>query len=274
MSILLAEARKLPAFVRRDFLVALSYRMSFVSDLVSLAGQILIFYFLGRLVDSSDLPTYGGTEVTYLEFAAVGIAVAVFMQFGLQHVARAVRSEQLMGTLDSLLTTPTTWSTIQIGSAAFELLYIPLRLSLFLFAATIAFGFGFESSGILPAVVLLTMFIPFIWGLGVVAAAIVLTFRRGGGLVGLGAMLLALASGLYFPVDLLPGWLVSFAEVNPVAVVTDGMREALVGGAGWTAITREAAVLAPLSLLSLAVGGACFRLALRRERRLGTLGLY
>lgn len=274
MSILLAEARKLPAFVRRDFLVALSYRMSFVSDLVSLAGQILIFYFLGRLVDPADLPTYGGTQVTYLEFAAVGIAVAVFMQFGLQHVAQAVRSEQLMGTLDSLLTTPTAWSTIQIGSVAFELLYIPLRLSIFLLGATLAFGFHFEPSGILPTFALLTMFIPFIWGLGVVAAAVVLTFRRGGGLVGLGVTLLALVSGLYFPVDLLPPWLASLGRGNPVAVVTDGMREALIGGVGWGAIGADALVLAPLSLVSLAVGALCFRLALRRERRLGTLGLY
>jgi uncharacterized membrane protein (UPF0182 family) len=52
------------------------------------------------------------------------------------------------------------------------------------------------------------------------------------------------------------------------------MREALLGGAGWTDVAPSLLVLAPMSAFSLIVGMAIFRLAVRRERRLGTLGLY
>lgn len=274
VELVLTEARKLPAFVRRDFLVALSYRMSFFSDFVALAGQVLVFYFIGRLIDPQELPRYGGTQVTYLEFATIGIGVAVFMEFGLQHVSRAIRSEQLMGTLDSLLMTPSAWTTIQIGSVVFQLLYIPLRMGIFLGAMAVAFGLGFQSSGVGPAIVLLLGFIPFVWGLGVIAAAMVLTFRRGSGLVGLGSVSLALVSGLYFPTTVLPSWLADAAAGNPVAIATNGIREALVVGGDWSAIAGDVALLVPLSLTSLLVGGFCFRAALRRERRLGTLGQY
>ena len=55
------------------------------------------------MVDQSVLPTYGGSEVSYLEFAAVGIALGVFIAFALDRVATAIRGEQLMGTLESVL---------------------------------------------------------------------------------------------------------------------------------------------------------------------------
>lgn len=268
------ELRKLLAFARRDFRVALSYRMAFVSDLIGLAGQVVVFYFIGLLVDPSELPTYGGTQVTYLEFAAVGIGIAVLMQFGLQYVSQAIRGEQLMGTLDSLLMTPTAWSTLQVGSVAFELVFLPIRITVFLGAIAVAFGLGFQASGILPTIVLLLAFIPFLWGLGIVSAALVLTFRRGGGMVALGTLALALVSGLYFPTDVLPQGLQQIADHNPVAVATNGIRSALVGGADWASTTSDLALLVPFAVASLLLGALCFRLALRRELRLGTLGQY
>jgi ABC-2 type transport system permease protein len=268
------ELRKLPAFVRRDFLVAWSYRMSFVSDLVGLVGQVIVFYFIGQLVDSSRLPTFGGTSVTYLEFAAVGIALGVFIQFGLDRVSAAMRGEQLMGTLESVLMTPTAPSTIQLGSVAFDLIYIPLRTAAFLGAVTLAFGLHFQAGGIAPALLLLLAFIPFVWGLGVLTAALLLTFRRGGSLVGLGAVVVGLLSGVYFPLSLLPGWLHGIANANPVAQAINGMRESLLGGATLADLASNFALVVPFSAASLLIGLGVFRLAVRREQKRGTLGLY
>lgn len=268
------EWAKLGAFVRRDFLVAWSYRMSFVSDLLSLVSMTVVFYFVGRLVDETKLPTYGGTSVTYIEFAVVGIALGLFMQLGLDRVARAVRNEQLMGTLESLLLTPTSSSTIQAGSVAFDLIYVPIRTAVFVLAIALAFGLHLEPSGLLPAITILIAFVPFVWGLGVASAATILTFRRGGGLIATATLGLALLSGVYFPINLLPGWLVGLAEVNPVALAIEGMREALLGAGGWSEVLPTVGVLGVMALVSLALGQAAFRAALRRERRLGTLGLY
>jgi ABC-2 type transport system permease protein len=268
------EARKVPAFVRRDFLVAWSYRMSFVSDLVGLVGQALIFYFVSQLVDPAKLPTFQGTEVTYLEFAAVGMLLGGFIHFGMERVAAAVRNEQLMGTLESLLVTPTATHTVQLGSVAFLFVYIPIRIALLLGVLALAFGLDFHGSGALPTLALLLVFMPFVWGLGLTSAAAILTFKRGAGLVGMGALVLALFSGLYFPIELLPDWLTTVAELNPIALAIDGMREALLGGAGWSQVGPTVALLAPMSLAALGLGILAFRVALARERRLGSLGLY
>ena len=173
--------------------------MSFASDLIGLAGQALVFAFIGEMIDPDQLPTFQGKEVTYLEFAAIGIALGVFITFGLQRVSTAIRNEQLMGTLESLLVSPTRTATLQIGSVFFDLIYVPLQTALFL--AVFAFGFGLhlEPTGIFPATAVLLVFIPFVWGLGVLSAAATLTFRRGTNAIAIGTLLLALAFGLYFP---------------------------------------------------------------------------
>jgi ABC-2 type transport system permease protein len=274
VTVLLGELRKLPAFVRRDFLVAWSYRLSFVSEWASLLVQAVMFYFVGLLVDPSKLPTFGGSQATYMEFVAVGIALTGFMHVALGRVAAGIRGEQLQGTLESLMMTPTSSATIQVGTVVYDLIYIPLRTILFLVLVAVGFGLDFEPSGLLPASVVLLCFIPFVWGIGIATAGGILTFRRGAGFAAFGVTVLTLFSGAYFPLDLLPAWALDLARFNPIAVVVDGMREPLLGGTGWSDTARNVLILLPLSAASLAAGITAFRLALRRERQRGSLSLY
>ncbi|HWL32773.1 MAG TPA: ABC transporter permease [Gaiellaceae bacterium] len=268
------ELRKLAAFVRRDFLVAWSYRLSFVTGFLGLLGGALVFYFVGLMVDPASIPPVDGKPVSYLEFAVVGMALGGFLHLGLERVSAALRNEQLMGTLESLLSTPTAQVTVQIGSVLFDLIFIPVRMTILLTTLALAFGLGLQLDGVPQALVILIFFMPFVWGLGILAAAITLTFRHGAGVVGLAVAGLTLVSGLYFPVGLLPGWLTAAAEANPLAIAAESLRDALLGGADWSAIGPDILILTPLSLLSFLLGTAAFRVALRRERRLGTLGAY
>lgn len=270
----LTEAGKIGAFVRRDVLIAWSYRLAFVTDVMSMAAQAFVFSIVGQLVDPAQLPSYDGSQTTYMEFVAIGLVLNLVITLLLDRVANAIRQEQMIGTLESLLTTPTRTATIQIGSAAFEFLWVPVRATLFLLAIALGFGLDLHTSGILPAAGVLLAFVPFVWGLGLVSAATMLTFRRGGGGAAAVAALLGLASGAFFPVELLPGWLSWTTVVNPIAIALDGIREGLLGGADWTQTWPAVLTLAPMSAAALAAGVLAFRLALKRERRLGTLGLY
>jgi ABC-2 type transport system permease protein len=127
---------------------------------------------------------------------------------------------------------------------------------------------------VVPATLVLLAFIPFVWGLGVLSAAAILTVRRGAGVAAVAGGLLALLSGAYFPLSLLPSWLQELAEWNPIAIALDAMRSSLIAGADWATTAGDLAVLVPMSLGSLLVGLAAFRLALRHERARGTLGVY
>jgi ABC-2 type transport system permease protein len=274
LSVLMGEAIKLPAFARRDMIVAWSYRFAFFSDALSLVLQAFLFYFVGLLVDDSKLPEYGGSQVSYMEFVAVGIALAAFVQIGLGRISAAMRQEQMIGTLEAILLTPTSPATIQLGSVVYDLLYVPLRTAIYLVAIAIGFGLHFNLDGLVPALIVLVAFVPFVWGLGLISAAGTITFRGGSAGVGFAVAIMTLASGAYFPLDLLPGWLSALAVLNPMAIAIEGMREPLLGTASWSQTVDAVLVLVPLALVSLLAGVFAFRQALRRERRLGTLGLY
>jgi ABC-2 type transport system permease protein len=272
--LLLEETAKLPAFARRDFLVAWSYRFAFFTDALALFLQALLFYFVGLLVDESKLPEFGGSRVSYMQFVVIGIALAAFVQIGLGRVSAAMRREQMIGTLESILVTPTSPSTIQLGSVVYDLIYVPVRTGIFLVLVAVGFGLDFNLAGLLPATLVVLFFIPFVWGLGLISAAGTLTFRGGSTGVGFGITLLTLGSGAYFPLELLPGWVETVAKVNPMAIAINGMREPLLGTVDWAESLEHLVVLTPMSAVSLALGVVAFRLGLQRERRRGTLGLY
>jgi ABC-2 type transport system permease protein len=267
------ELRKLLAFFRRDLLVAFSYRLALITDWVNLLIQVAVLGFVGLLIEPSALPTFGGQEVSYLEFVVVGIAISSFVQMGMRRVTSGVRSEQLMGTLESILVTPTDLITIQVGWVIYDVVYVPLRTVVFLLTVWLVTDVEFSAAGIVPAIFVLVCFIPFVWGLGVLSAAGTMTFRRGAG-IGIVATVLTLSSGAYFPLTVLPQWLQTVASWNPIALAVGSMRNMLLGTAGWAEAWRVAIVLVPAAILTLVVGVYAFRVALRRERRKGTVGLY
>jgi ABC-2 type transport system permease protein len=268
------ELAKVPAFFRRDLLVLWSYRTAFLSDWANLFVQVLIFYFVSRIVPSDALPRFDGRPVTYMEFVTVGIILTSFMQVSLSRLVGVVQTEQLMGTLDSLFVTPTAPITFMFGSVAYDLLYVPIRTAGFMFLASAFLGVDFHLAGLIPAVVILLAFVPFTWGLGVISAALVLTLKRGSGALGIGVTLLILGSGAYFPVEYLPGWVETITQANPVTIAMEATRHALLGRTDWSEVWSSFLGLAPWAVLSLVAGTLAFRMALRRERRRGTMGMY
>jgi ABC-2 type transport system permease protein len=269
-----SELPKLLAFARRDFLDAWSYRAAFFTDIATMLFQLVVFYFVGKMINPSVLPEFGGERATYVEFVAVGLVINGIVGVGLSKVGGALRAEQLKGTLEVLLMTPTALGTIQLGSVVYDLVHIPIRTTVFLLGVVLLFGAHIDPGGLVPALVLLLCFMPFVWGLGLVSAAGILTFKQGNVATSVFFSVMAISSGAYFPLELLPTWVTPIAEANPLAIAIEGLREALLGGTGWAGIGGSLAILVPTSAVMLPAGIFAFRLALARERRRGTLALY
>lgn len=269
-----SELGKLAAFVRRDWLVAVSYRTALVTDWFAILAQVGLFAFLGEIVAVDALPTYGGQRPSYLEFATIGIVINALLNIGLNGLVSVVGSEQRTGTLEQVLSTSVRLPTYQIGSGLFALLYTPLRMTVLLGLVAFVLGGRFSFANLAPATVVLAAFVPVVWGIGLAAAGGVVTIRRGAGIAGFAGILLGAASGAYFPVDLLPTWLQVVMRYNPVTVTLETVRAVLLGGAGWSAVWQPVGVLTTTGIVFTILGSAVFRAALRREMRRGTLHLY
>ena len=65
------------AFLRRDFKVALSYRVAFIMQIAMIFVAVPLFFFLGNVVDGAkvkSLEAYGGS---YFGFLLIGVALLV-----------------------------------------------------------------------------------------------------------------------------------------------------------------------------------------------------
>jgi ABC-2 type transport system permease protein len=274
MTALVVEAGKLGAFVRRDVLVALSYRAAFAGDALSIGMQLLMFALVAQVVDEGTLPEYGGVRADYLEFVVVGLTLTLITGTMLIRVSTAIRQEQLIGTFEALLTTPTRMATLQAGAVALDALLIPVRTAVYVLVAALIFDLQLESSGLLPATVVLLAFTPFVWGIGLISAGAMVTFRRGGTVLGAFVTGMGIASGVYFPLSVLPGAIQDLAASNPFAIAIEALRETLIGGGGWSAIGSDVLLLLPLAGATMLLGMVAFAAAVHREYRNGTLGLY
>ena len=234
--------------------------MAFFSDFANLAAQMLLFFYIGKLVPSNTLPTYGGVQATLRRVRdARDRRQRLRPGRADSYQPSALRQEQMMGTLESLLVTPTAAATVQIGSAVFDLVYMPLRTAVFLgfmvlFAGVRARGFrdpsrrwsscsrSSRSSG----------------GSASPALRAILTFKRGAGAMSLGALLLGLTSGAFFPLDAAArAGSQTIAEYNPLAIAIEALRR----GAAWVepagTAWRDAAILVPLSVLRSSPARSC-----------------
>jgi ABC-2 type transport system permease protein len=176
--------------------------------------------------------------------------------------------------LEILMISPTSLGVIQLGSAVYQAVYVPIRTGVFFVLVAILFDANFVWSGTFTALLVLAGFIPFVWGLGLLSAATTLTVRKGGGIAGLVTTGLIVTSGAYFPVELLPGWLAWIAVINPIKITLNSMRESLLAGPNWSEATVAFLTMVPMSVVTIVVGGVAFRLAVRRELRTGSLGTY
>ena len=82
--------RKALAFIRRDFQIESSYKMSFVMNIVDSMMILIFFYFLSQLVsrgESRYLDRYGGN---FLSFSVVGLAFARYFQLTLRMFSESV----------------------------------------------------------------------------------------------------------------------------------------------------------------------------------------
>jgi ABC-2 type transport system permease protein len=109
-------------------------------------------------------------------------------------------------------------------------------------------------------------------GLAIVAAVLPLLFtERGAQMTFVIHSSLLLISGVYAPVDVLPGWLQMLSPLSPLTYTLRAVRAGLLEGAPPSAVAGDLVILAVLGVALIPAGLLIFREAERFARRTGRL---
>jgi ABC-2 type transport system permease protein len=276
MSLLLS---KLWAFFYRDFLNELSYRLAF---LLQIGGSFLFvttWFFVARFVAKGFTPPEDLPGVSYFAFVLVGFAFYQYLSATLNSFSAKIRREQLTGTLEAMLVTPTPASLVILGSTVWDFLMTTFRVGVVLVTGTFlawAFGesVGFRPEGIPAFLLLLILTVISFSGIGIMSAAFTIWLKRGDPVNYMITAGSALLGGVFFQIEVMPGWLQTIAEFLPLTHALRGIRRALLAGASIGEVAASLQALLLFALLLVPLGLGAFSLALRRARIEGSLVQY
>jgi ABC-2 type transport system permease protein len=205
-------------------------------------------------------PIHIETEITYVDFMGPGIIV-----FGLLILiptsARTMVRDKEQGFLSRLLTTPTRPVDFLLG---YSLSLVVLTIAQIIIFMVGAWALGMDIVGSLW----LAFFIFFLTGLcsigvGMVVASLSKSENQAEPLCWLISMPLAMLSGCWFSIEMMPSYLRAVAYAFPYAHTIDASRGVLIRGVGIEAINSDMLFLIGWAVLVFLIGVVLFRRSMR-----------
>jgi ABC-2 type transport system permease protein len=272
MSVLLL-LRRVRAFVVRDFLLAISYRMDFFLRMLTILIVVTIFFFISRIyagfVNVED-PQWRNPLPAWI----TGLAVLNYFMTGFSSLATAIRQEQAQGTLESVLLTPINLPTMIVSSSAWDFVQATFFSFLYLFFGWLFFDVHYQGNFLL-AFMFLILTTLVLACLGILSASFAMVFKRGdpfGIFLGTGS---ALFSGVLFPTRLLTEYAGSgvgvITRILPPTYGLDGIRRVLIEGQGLSQVRDPLFTLLLFLAALLPFSLWVFGRAVRRAKREGSL---
>jgi len=209
----------------------------------------------------------------------VGVVLWNFLSVLFQEIANSITYERWEGTLEYTFMAPVSRLTHLAGVSFFTLFYSVAR-SFFIVGGLVLFiDLDLSRANVWGALLVLVVSSMAFVGLGLMAAALpVLSPERGAEATNIFQGVLLLVSGVYYPVEVLPGWLQPLAAVSPATYALSACRK-LIGieaagmgeGAPLSAVTYELAVLAVMGVVLIPLGLYVFGLVETWAKQTGKL---
>ena len=263
--------RKIAAFFGRDFAIARGYRGALVLETIEALFGVATFFYLSRFVESPELERALPAGSSYFAFALVGFAFFDYLSVAISAFDSSIEEARQNRTLEALLVTQTPLPVILSGSATYPFVSLALRTCVYLAWGALFFGFLPRTANWLGAAVILAASILAFAGLGVLSASYQILFKRGNPAKWVVLGVSGLVGGMMYPVTVLPEPLQIVARLIPVTYSLEGMRAALLAGAGWSALWHPLAALLIFAAVLIPASFAVFAWALRRTKITGTL---
>lgn len=265
--------RSVLALMRASWLTMTSYRLATVFSVMGLVASFLPIYFIADAVAPFAANSIRAEGGDYFGFVVIGLAATALIGAATSAIPGALAGSIGNGTFESLLVTRSTVPALLTGLIGTPVVESALRATLLLGGASLL-GVDLAWSMVVPVLFIAALTLVGYAGVGLIAGALVLTFRTAGPI---GTAVVAgssLLGGVYFSTSVIPGWLQGVAAIVPLGYALRASRRLLLGGADLRSVAADVGMLALLSLVAFAIGCACFAWGLRRARSAGTLSQY
>jgi ABC-2 type transport system permease protein len=199
----------------------------------------------------------GAEEVRALVlFLLTGTLVWAYIQAVLDDVSMVIIWERWEGTIEHTLMAPVPRWMHLLGIASFGIMHALVRTSLIFLLAIPFFSVDMSHANLPAAALVIALGSVSVVGIAILGGVLPLLYpERGAQMTFMLQSAILLVSGVYYTVDVLPGWLQALAVVSPATYILDGIRGSLIEGrsvgdlqGGLLALALSGAILVPGSL--------------------------
>lgn len=268
-----SEVRASYAFVERNFNLVKRYWGWEVVWLSYSVANALAITFIGKA--SGDLAGIEITETqtqTAILFLLIGTLVWHYLSVVFDIVSEMIAWERWEGTIEYTFMAPVTRFTHMVGTCVFSLVYGLLHTAVILAVVAVFFRLDLSGANLGGGLLVLVAGSLSFVGLGIVGSVLPLLFpERGAQMVHVIQALLLLFSGVYYPIEVLPGWMQAVSRVSPATYVLNGIRDALIRGTPLGALLPAILILALMGVGMIPLGVWIFSRAEHYAKRTGKL---
>jgi ABC-2 type transport system permease protein len=218
----------------------------------TVANTLTIVFIAKGIEASGGSLDVNATMTTLLIGAVVWAYLGILFEFLMETVAW----ERWEGTIEYTFMAPLSRAMHLAGQGVFAILYGLIRaIFLFVVCAFLFFNLSMPNANYWPAfVILVVASISFI-GIGMMMSVLPLISPEKGtqlGFVAQGTLLVV--SGVYYPVSVLPEWMQWIAKISPATYALDGIRAAILDGAGLSDLWGDIWPLLLIGVVSIPLG--------------------
>jgi ABC-2 type transport system permease protein len=262
MTSLRREAGASFAFVERNFNLTKRYLGWEVAFLVYAVAGALSVSLIGQSVGSRRL----------LMSLVVGAVFWNYLSVVFQSIGDTITWERWEGTLEYTMMAPVRRSTQLLGSALYAVIYGLIHTAILLVVLSLFFSLDLGRANFGAAAIFMLVGSASLIGIGMLAAILpMMSVERGSQMVFVLQSCLLLISGVYYPVDILPGWMQLISRVSPATYVLDAVRRSLIDGASVKQLLGDLWPLIAMAFVFIPLGLWGFGQAEHYAKRTGKL---
>jgi ABC-2 type transport system permease protein len=208
----------------------------------------------------------------FVLYLLVGTIAWRFLGIIFENIGEVIAWERWEGTIEYTFMSPVPRLTHLLGMCAATLVRSIAFSVAILAAVTLFLPVDLSRANALSAIVLLAVGALAFIGLGIASASFPLMWtEKGLQMAYIVQAVVLLVSGVYYPVDVLPGWMQLLATISPATYVIRGMRSALMDGTDLASLWPEIWPALVVGVLSIPLGLRLFIAVERYAKRTGRL---
>ena len=262
MSLMARDLKASIAFVERNFNLTKRYWGWEIAWLIYSVAGALCVSLIGKSLGDERL----------LLILVIGTIFWSYLAIVFEFIGEAVQWERWEGTLEYTFMAPIRRYAQLLGAGLYAVAFGLVHTLFVLLVLVLFFQLDLSGANFTTAIAFTLLGTVSFTGIGIAASVLPLMYvERGAQMVFVLQSVLLLVSGVYYSIDILPGWMQFVSQFSPATYVLDGVRQGLIEGVGLDHLLHDVWPLLVMAVVFIPLGLWAFGQAERYAKRTGRL---